>query len=524
MHLLIVICLLIILILNDTFTKVIPTNSTFWNNIKRTELYEMMENSIPEMHIFMPNATWNEMVKNAQIKKQKQITHYKTMALLKFIYKGKEESYNIQIKLGGKGSTTFSKPGYNIKIKDENKSLHGTKDFRLRSDQPDPTMLGTKLATDVLLKSGLIANEAGYTDLYINDNYMGFWVVIESIGDDWIKRNINNTSEPIKTLYQCKDDFIRFEDGSAKKKCTNSNKNYTDYMEPFNTFVDQVNNATTRNDLEKIMDVDNFIKYMAWEWLIGTWDHFLGIYGHNLYWFQQPNGKWIYIPYDYGEHAFGSDQGWYKYPKKAYFKKVKKYYLKYDYSYISFKEFELDHPIIKILINDDDTIFRNLLGDIISKIFNPDTLLLRIDELVKLIAPYVEKDRKLNAGKINKKGKDFKYNFKHFKLNLEYTYLFFGSRKYGLKDWIHRRYNFAASYYGINTNSTLPEKKHKLIEPRPKPIIIPCKMNARIIKEKPSDKVYIIDLPNKLPEYTPDENYEDNSIPNLGVNQYNLGL
>jgi len=174
MHLLIVICLLIILILNDTFTKVIPTNSTFWNNIKRTELYEMMENSIPEMHIFMPNATWNEMVKNAQIKKQKQITHYKTMALLKFIYKGKEESYNIQIKLGGKGSTTFSKPGYNIKIKDENKSLHGTKDFRLRSDQPDPTMLGTKLATDVLLKSGLIANEAGYTDLYINDNYMGF--------------------------------------------------------------------------------------------------------------------------------------------------------------------------------------------------------------------------------------------------------------------------------------------------------------------------------------------------------------
>jgi len=295
-------------------------------------------------------------------------------------------------------------------------------------------------------------------------------------------------------------------------------------MEPFNTFVDQVNNATTRNDLEKIMDVDNFIKYMAWEWLIGTWDHFLGIYGHNLYWFQQPNGKWIYIPYDYGEHAFGSDQGWYKYPKKAYFKKVKKYYLKYDYSYISFKEFELDHPIIKILINDDDTIFRNLLGDIISKIFNPDTLLLRIDELVKLIAPYVEKDRKLNAGKINKKGKDFKYNFKHFKLNLEYTYLFFGSRKYGLKDWIHRRYNFAASYYGINTNSTLPEKKHKLIEPRPKPIIIPCKMNARIIKEKPSDKVYIIDLPNKLPEYTPDENYEDNSIPNLGVNQYNLGL
>ena len=71
-----------------------------------------------------------------------------------------------------------------------------------------------------------------------------------------------------------------------------------------------------------------------------------------------------------------------------------------------------------------------------------------------------------------------------------------------------------ASYYGINANSIPPDKKHKLIEPRPELIIIPCEMNAQIIKE--TDNTFIIDLPNKLPEYTPDENYEDNSIPTLG--------
>ena len=34
---------------------------------------------------------------------------------------------------------------------------------------------------------------------------------------------------------------------------------------------------------------------MAWEYLMGSWDHFLGAYGHNLYWYQQPNGKWVIV-------------------------------------------------------------------------------------------------------------------------------------------------------------------------------------------------------------------------------------
>lgn len=42
--------------------------SSYWNNIERTELFEMMEKSIPQMYITMPDYLWNEMVENAQIK------------------------------------------------------------------------------------------------------------------------------------------------------------------------------------------------------------------------------------------------------------------------------------------------------------------------------------------------------------------------------------------------------------------------------------------------------------------------
>lgn len=56
---------------------------------------------------------------------------------------------------------------------DDNKTLHGTKDIRLRSDPMDPTMMRSKLSSEILQKSGLITVEVGYTELYINNNYMG---------------------------------------------------------------------------------------------------------------------------------------------------------------------------------------------------------------------------------------------------------------------------------------------------------------------------------------------------------------
>ncbi|ORX80823.1 hypothetical protein BCR32DRAFT_220708 [Anaeromyces robustus] len=477
------------------------------------------------MHITMPENTWKEMVKKAQITSQKQNTDFEVEANMSFVYEGKEENYIVDFKLGGKSSTEFSKPGYNIKIKSgDNKSLHGTKHFRLRSDQRDASMMRSKITTDILQKSGLIAVEVGYTELYINNKYMGFWVVSDSVKSKWIKRKFgNNNNEDIKTLYQCKDDSIRFDDESAKNKCVNAEKSYADYMEPFNNFVDQVNAAKTRADLEKIMDVDNFIKYMAWEWLMGSWDHFLGIYGHNLYWYQQPNGKWVYIPYDH-DIELGQDLWTKFYPNKPF-----NHMEDIDFTNVSFKDFELNHPIIKILIHDDDTIFRELLGDIISRVFNPDTLLIHIDEIKKLISPYVKKDRNNNSSKINKRGKDLGFTYEHFLLNSEYTYInnyIKGFKGYGLKDWIRRRYQFAANYYGIYTDtdsSISSNQKHKLIEPRPEPVILSykSKINKKISGITSLNILYqTIDPP--LPDYIPDKTYANHQIPILGVNQYNL--
>jgi len=367
-----------------------------------------------------------------------------------------------------------------------------------------------KVCTEILQKSGLLAVEVGYTELYVNDEYLGLYVVSDAVKGKWIRKKFGDDREEIKTLYQCKQDGSRLDDPETKDKCVNANDDFLDYMEPFHNFIDQVQAAKTRADLEKIMDVDNFLKYMAFEWIVGTWDHYLGNFCHNFYWYQQPNGIWVYIPYDH-DVDMGSDIWTAFFPNKP-FNSIDEI----EFANVSFKDFELDHPILKILVHDDDTVFRQLVGDIVGKVFNPDTLLTRIDTIRNLIDPYVKKDKELNAGKINKLGKDSRYNYEHFHLNSEYTYIFnddYGFKGYGLKDWIVRHYNFIANYYGIDDN-------HKLIEPRPEPVILPYNFTYERVLIAEKVRKVVRGEQYDIPEYTPNSSYADDTEPVLGVNKY----
>jgi len=494
----------------------LSASAAFWDNVERTELYAIMEETVPEIRITLPDKKWKKMIEEGQITEQNEKPTTEYDATLKFVYDGNEEEYDINFKYGGKSTVTFTKPGYNIKIKGSNKTLHGTKHFRLRSDLRDASYMRAKVTTDILQKSGLISTEVGYSELYVNDEYMGLFVVSDSIKTKWIERKFGVSSDEVKDLYQCKGDFIRL-DTNAKEMCVNANADTPDDMEAFHEFVDTVNAATTREELEKVMDVDNFIKYMAWEYLMGSWDHFTGAYGHNIYWYKQPNGKWVIIPYDH-DIELGQEL-W-----NTYCKGTAPYcdYDDVDYARVPFVEYETGHPIIRTLIHNDDTKFRELLGDIVSKVFNPDTILIQLDKIKNMIAPYVKKDRESGAGRINKKGHEIVYKYEHFLGNTEYTYvhnIVNTVRDYGLKDWIRRRYEYVANYYGITTTGA-PDKKHKLIEPRPEPVILPYNLTVTHENVDEDYGYYVIQPP--LPEYTPDKKYADDRVPVLGVNQFVL--
>jgi len=86
-----------------------------------------------------------------------------------------------------------------------------------------------------------------------------------------------------------------------------------------------------------------------------------------------------------------------------------------------------------------------------------------------------------------------------------------GTRSYGLKDWIRRRYNYLAAHYGIDSN-------HKLINPRPVIVDVSFALNQPLEWRGSYPDIIELYNYNQLPLYTPDPDYIDDSIPTIGIN------
>ena len=150
---------------------------------------------------------------------------------------------------------------------------------------------------------GLPSIQASYARLYINGEYWGLYVLMEAIKPSWIKQTFKPSSKEVTTLFQCKNVNMNLQPGSDKI-CVNANDDIQNDISALTEFVNEINKCTTTEEVEKILDVDVFLKYMIMEWLIGSFDHLL-VKGHNFYFYQREiDNKWLIIEHDY-DNTFG---------------------------------------------------------------------------------------------------------------------------------------------------------------------------------------------------------------------------
>ena len=92
---------------------------------------------------------------------------------------GKENVFKkLTFSRGGTSSRDFGKQGYNFKIRG-GKNLYGRTQFRLRPDAREATFLRSKLMCDMHNRMGLTSISANYATFYINDEYLGFYVLMD---------------------------------------------------------------------------------------------------------------------------------------------------------------------------------------------------------------------------------------------------------------------------------------------------------------------------------------------------------
>ncbi|ORY20698.1 hypothetical protein LY90DRAFT_707763 [Neocallimastix californiae] len=280
----------------------------------------------------------------------------------------------------------------------------------------------TKLMCDIHNKLGLPSISANYIIFYINDEFMGLYILTDAYKESWIEYVYGE--KDTTNLYKCEYCDLLYD---TKNGFENENKEASDNQELYE-FLKAMTKAKSSVDVESIFDLDQFYKEIAIEYLSSSWDHIKD--RHNYYVYKNPiNNKWIYLIHDFDLDLC------------AYYYQFSEC-INYD-----FKNFSRISIVNKLISNNIEH-FKEILKEIVIKVFNPATLFPRIDEIKSFIRPYVQLDKTLNdngeyPGRLNKNDNRF-YTMEQWEASTE-----FEESLIGLKQFILLRYRYICKEYSI---------------------------------------------------------------------------
>eukprot|EP00833_Pecoramyces_ruminatium_P010099 jgi/Orpsp1_1/1184131/evm.model.c7180000088136.1 len=445
---------------------------------KRAELFEIMDLEVPTFRVTVPDEKFvllKQALQNTPLNHEKKwnktidkplgstldkhgFEKIKDATLVVEINDTEKEFNKVTFDIGGSSARIYGRQGFNLKIRDKKKDLYGRTQFRIRSDPRDATMLRSKLACDMLNRLGIPSISANYIKLYVNEEYFGFYVLMDAPKIPWVEQVFGE--KDTTHLIKCKDGggFLSLQSGFDS--CVNENDEITDKTE-WLEFLKTLDDAQTVEEIEDIFDVDQFLYIAAYDYLVGAWDHFFHA-GHNYNMYKNKNnGKWTMIYYDFdgdiGQDPTGidsfnltplSDKNYTRYTVRDWF--------------------NYQTHIIDIAIWNNLPRFESKLAEFISKVFNPAALFPHIDELKEFIRPFVIHDKTpgengINPGILNLNNPS-DYSIEQWDANCEFTTISeptVGSEAYGIKYWILMKYRAVCNQYNLECDPVYMDENYQ---------------------------------------------------------------
>ena len=180
--------------------------------------------------------------------------------------------------------------------------------LNLNGEHNDPTVARSKIAWDLLRRMGVPAPRANHVRLYINGAYFGLYVNVEHIDEQFVQLRFGNNDGnlykclwPADLAYKGADPDLykaAFSGRQAYELVTNLPANdYSDLAH----FIDVLNNTPLPDlpcALEAVLDVDTWLRVMAFDVLAGNWDG--PVFNKNNFYLYHntANGRFEVIPYD----------------------------------------------------------------------------------------------------------------------------------------------------------------------------------------------------------------------------------
>jgi spore coat protein CotH len=224
---------------------------------------------------------------------------------------------NVGIRSRGHATRNGIKPGLRVDINRfvTGQEFLGLKAFSLDNMYGDSSMVRESVTMKMFAKMGLPAPREAHARLFVNNEYAGLYVIIESVDRTFVERAFGAEEGGVETggyllEYQWSYPYrleylgpgleayaVLFKPQTRE---TDSIANIYGPLEDMIRTINESSDATFASAVDKFMDLGLFLKHMAVESFMVEWDGFVGFAGLNnfyLYRFRQ-NGRSQLIPKD----------------------------------------------------------------------------------------------------------------------------------------------------------------------------------------------------------------------------------
>lgn len=187
--------------------------------------------------------------------------------------------------------------------------------------EDDATYIREIYSYDVYREMGVLAPHANVASVDMAGNHLGLYTIYEPVDDIFLEKNL--PEELLGgDLYKCGwginggASFLSYcsigiedEDNALFYAYDLKTNKKTSTHAALNNFISQMNKSNlTKDKIEQLMDVDNFISFAAVSWFLGNPDDLRNNY-NNYYVYFTPEGKALFIPYDY-DRTLGISHDW----------------------------------------------------------------------------------------------------------------------------------------------------------------------------------------------------------------------
>ncbi len=225
---------------------------------------------------------------------------------MKWRFNGKdiEIPEEIGIRSRGTGSRSGIKPGLRVDFDrfEPKQSFLGLKSFVLRNNTQDASMMHEFISMGLLRRMGLPASREAFTKLYVNDEYIGVYTIVESVDKTFLKRQFGEDAGYLyKYDFAAGDSPYLFEnrgpDGAQYvpkpfKPETHEDAPNAALIAEMVQAINTASDASFRSAMAPYIDLNTFLSGVAVEQYLAEQDGFLGDYGmNNHYLYQFDNSK-----------------------------------------------------------------------------------------------------------------------------------------------------------------------------------------------------------------------------------------